>query len=237
VAQISDILVIGGGVAGLSAAAALAEHAKVMVLEAEEQVGFHSSGRSAALLHYALGNPPVRRLTLASREFFERPPQELGDVELSSTLPILTPARPDELPRLQELADDLSPFTGIEWLDEEGLRRECPLLRVGGDDAVRGFIDRTALKLDGHALLQAYLHLLRMNGGDVRTNSSSTGGRRWGVPLLAKAAVAAGADGIFLEFHPDPDRALCDGPSCLPLAEAGPLLATLKALHAAVRAA
>jgi len=57
VAQISDILIIGGGVAGLSAAAALAEHAKVMVLEAEEQVGFHSSGRSAALLHYALGNP------------------------------------------------------------------------------------------------------------------------------------------------------------------------------------
>lgn len=167
----ADILIIGGGVAGLSAAAALAEQAKVVVLEAEEQVGFHSSGRSAALLHYALGNPPVRRLTLASREFFERPPQELGAVELSSILPILTPARPDELPRLQELADDLSPFTGIEWLDEEGLRRECPLLRVGGGDAVQGFIDRTALKLDGHALLQAYLHLVRMNGGEVRTNS------------------------------------------------------------------
>lgn len=167
----ADILIIGGGVAGLSAAAALAEQAKVVVLEAEEQIGFHSSGRSAALLHYALGNPPVRRLTLASREFFERPPQELGAVELSSILPILTPARPDELPRLQELADDLSPFTGIEWLDEEGLRRECPLLRVGGGDAVQGFIDRTALKLDGHALLQAYLHLVRMNGGEVRTNS------------------------------------------------------------------
>jgi 2-dehydro-3-deoxyphosphooctonate aldolase (KDO 8-P synthase) len=80
-------------------------------------------------------------------------------------------------------------------------------------------------------------HAVQLPGGDVRTNSSSTGGRRWGVPLLAKAAVAAGADGIFLEFHPDPDRALCDGPSCLPLAEAGPLLATLKARHAAVRAA
>jgi len=166
-----DILVIGGGVAGLSAAAALAEHAKVIVLEAEEQVGFHSSGRSAALLHYALGNPPVRRLTQASREFFERPPQELGGVELSSTLPILTPARADELPGLQALADDLSPFTDIDWLDEAGLRRECPVLRIGDAGAVRGFIDRTALKLDGHALLQAYLHLLRMNGGEVRCSS------------------------------------------------------------------
>jgi 2-dehydro-3-deoxyphosphooctonate aldolase (KDO 8-P synthase) len=37
------------------------------------------------------------------------------------------------------------------------------------------------------------------------------------VPVIAKAAVAAGADGVFLEFHPDPDKALCDGPSCLPL--------------------
>jgi D-arginine dehydrogenase len=167
----ADILVIGGGVAGLSAAASLAEHAKVIVLEAEDQIGFHSSGRSAALLHYALGNPPIRRLTRASREFFERPPEELGDVELSSTLPILTPAWADELPGLQALADDLSPFTAIEWLDEEGLRSECPVLRIGDGGAIRGFIDRTALKLDGHALLQACLHLLRMNGGEVRTNS------------------------------------------------------------------
>jgi 2-dehydro-3-deoxyphosphooctonate aldolase (KDO 8-P synthase) len=80
-------------------------------------------------------------------------------------------------------------------------------------------------------------HAVQLPGADVRTNSSSTGGRRWGVPVLAKAAVAAGADGVFLEFHPDPDAALCDGPSCLPLDEAEPLLATLKAIHAAARPA
>jgi 2-dehydro-3-deoxyphosphooctonate aldolase (KDO 8-P synthase) len=49
--------------------------------------------------------------------------------------------------------------------------------------------------------------------------------------------VAAGADGVFLEFHPDPDRALCDGPSALPVTAAAGLLATLKAVHEAVRAA
>lgn len=80
-------------------------------------------------------------------------------------------------------------------------------------------------------------HAVQLPGADTRTNASSTGGRRYGVPILAKAAVAAGADGIFLEFHPDPDAALCDGPSCLPLAEAAPLLKTLQAIHAAVRAA
>ena len=54
---------------------------------------------------------------------------------------------------------------------------------------------------------------------------------------IAKAAIAAGADGVFLEFHPDPEKALCDGPSCLPLADAKALLSTLKALHGVVQAA
>jgi 2-dehydro-3-deoxyphosphooctonate aldolase (KDO 8-P synthase) len=49
--------------------------------------------------------------------------------------------------------------------------------------------------------------------------------------------VAAGADGVFLEFHPRPDEALCDGPSALPLEAAEDLLAQLKAVHAAVRGA
>jgi 2-dehydro-3-deoxyphosphooctonate aldolase (KDO 8-P synthase) len=79
-------------------------------------------------------------------------------------------------------------------------------------------------------------HAVQLPGADPRTNGGSTGGRREGVPIIAKAAVAAGADGIFLEFHPDPDKALCDGPSCLALDSAAGLLATLKALHQVVHA-
>ena len=67
--------------------------------------------------------------------------------------------------------------------------------------------------------------------------SVATGGRREGVPVIARAAVAAGADGVFLEFHPDPDNALCDGPSALPLTAAAGLLKQLKAVHRAVHAA
>jgi len=78
-------------------------------------------------------------------------------------------------------------------------------------------------------------HAVQLPGADPRSNSASTGGRRFGVPLLAKSAVAAGANGVFLEFHTDPDKALCDGPSCLPLAGAAQLLTTLKAVHAAVQ--
>jgi len=199
--------VIGGGVAGLSAAAALSLHAKVIVLEAEDQVGFHSSGRSAALLHYALGNPPVRRLTQASRTFFETPPEGFG--ELSSRLPILTPARADELEGLESLAGDLSPFTKIDWLDDQGLRRECPVLKIGSGAAVRGFIDRTALKLDGHALLQGYARIVRAAGGEIRGSariaSIARAGGNWRVetqrgeafeaPVLINAG-GAWADGV-----------------------------------------
>ncbi len=79
-------------------------------------------------------------------------------------------------------------------------------------------------------------HAVQLPGADPRTGGASTGGRRAGVPIIAKAAIAAGADAVFLEFHPDPDKALCDGPSCLPLDGAAALLKTLKGLHEAVRA-
>ena len=77
-------------------------------------------------------------------------------------------------------------------------------------------------------------HAVQLPGADPRTKGASTGGRRDGVPVLAKAAVAAGANGVFLEFHPEPDSALCDAPSCLPLSDARDLLSQLKILHEAM---
>ena len=79
-------------------------------------------------------------------------------------------------------------------------------------------------------------HAVQLPGADPRTAGASTGGRRDGVSIIAKSAIAAGADGVFLEFHTDPDKALCDGPSCLPISDAEGLLTTLKALHEVVTA-
>ena len=78
-------------------------------------------------------------------------------------------------------------------------------------------------------------HAVQLPGADPRTSGGSTGGRREGVAIIAKSAVAAGADGVFLEFHPEPDKALCDGPSCLPVTDAYRLLSCLKIIHEAVR--
>ena len=79
-------------------------------------------------------------------------------------------------------------------------------------------------------------HAVQLPGADPRTSGASTGGRRDGVSIIAKSAVAAGADGVFLEFHTDPDKALCDGPSCLPLDSAEELLSTLKEIYQVVNA-
>ena len=90
-------------------------------------------------------------------------------------------------------------------------------------------------KLDCPVTIDA-THAVQLPGADPRTGGASTGGRREGVPMIAKAAVAAGADGIFLEFHPDPDKAKCDGPSCLALDDAEALVKTLVKVKEAVAA-
>jgi D-arginine dehydrogenase len=177
-----DILVIGGGIAGLSAAAALSEHAKVAVLEAEEQIGFHSSGRSATMVHYALGGRLVRALTLASRRFFDDPPEHFREVPLGRRMAVLVHARDDEKAALDALDAEISLFAELERLDAKGVHELCPLLK---DDARHGIADRNGLRLDPHALLQGNLRRLRSNGGELhagaRANRVERSGAGWHV--------------------------------------------------------
>jgi len=74
-------------------------------------------------------------------------------------------------------------------------------------------------------------HSVQLPGG----KGTASGGQREFVPVLARAAVAAGVSGIFMETHPDPDKALSDGPNAWPLARMEPLLTTLVALDRAVK--
>ena len=76
-------------------------------------------------------------------------------------------------------------------------------------------------------------HSVQLPGGQ----GSSSGGQREFIPVLARAAVAAGVAGLFMETHPRPEEALSDGPNAWPLARMEPLLATLAALDRAVKAA
>lgn len=74
-------------------------------------------------------------------------------------------------------------------------------------------------------------HTVQLPGGQ----GNASGGMREMIPVLARAAVGAGVAGIFMETHPKPDEALCDGPNSLPLSEIGDLLETLVALDCLVK--
>ena len=75
-------------------------------------------------------------------------------------------------------------------------------------------------------------HSVQLPGGQ----GSSSGGQREYIPVLARAAIGAGVSGLFMETHPRPDEALCDGPNSWPLALAEALMEQLKELDLAVKA-
>ncbi|MDQ2068326.1 3-deoxy-8-phosphooctulonate synthase [Natronospira bacteriovora] len=75
-------------------------------------------------------------------------------------------------------------------------------------------------------------HSVQLPGGQ----GGSSGGQRQFIPVLARAAIGAGVSGLFMETHPKPDEALCDGPNSMPLDRVEELLVSLKALDDAVKA-
>ncbi|HKT31985.1 MAG TPA: 3-deoxy-8-phosphooctulonate synthase [Gammaproteobacteria bacterium] len=74
-------------------------------------------------------------------------------------------------------------------------------------------------------------HSVQLPGGQ----GGSSGGQREFIPVLARAAIGAGVAGLFMETHPDPDKALCDGPNSWPLKLMGELLETLKEIDATAK--
>ncbi|MEW5909116.1 MAG: 3-deoxy-8-phosphooctulonate synthase [Thermodesulfobacteriota bacterium] len=93
----------------------------------------------------------------------------------------------------------------------------------GYNNLVVDFRSIPILKSLGYPVIFDATHSVQLPGGD----GMSSGGEREFAPILAKAAVACGVDGIFVEVHPDPDRALCDGPNSLRLDALEHLLSVL----------
>ena len=88
----------------------------------------------------------------------------------------------------------------------------------------RGFL---IMRRTGYPIIFDATHSVQLPGG----SGTSSGGQRDFAPMLARAAVAAGVDGVFMEVHPDPERALCDGPNSLKLDTIHDLLTQLKSIH------
>ncbi len=162
-----DILVIGGGIAGASIAAHLAEHAKVHVLEMEDQPGYHSTGRSAALFSERYGNETIRALSRESRGFLFAPPDDFCSVPLVSPRHVLIIAQSQQRAIFNTFIERETPCTELEIVDPSEALRLCPALRL--EELLGGAVDRGTADIEVHELHQGYLRLLRRRGGGLTT--------------------------------------------------------------------
>lgn len=161
-----DIAIIGGGVAGLSAAAFLADRADVVVLERESQPAYHSSGRSAAMYIEGYENPVVADLTKASGSFFFDPPSGFSDAPLLHNIGGLSVAKPGEEDLLQRHIDHWqSKCPELVSVDRDYALDLSPILRP--DQVVGGAWDPSWQTIDVHGLILGYQRLLRDNGGTL----------------------------------------------------------------------
>lgn len=158
----TDIAIIGGGIAGAGLAAELAGHASVVLIEAEETPGYHSTGRSAAFWHETLGGPLVRPLTRASFE-----PLHTGG--------FLTPrvamevAESGDVMKLDALETQFAE-TGVRMsrVDAHGVRRRVPRAT---DVLVAGLVEEDGADIDVAGVHASYLARFRRGGGQLLTSS------------------------------------------------------------------
>lgn len=167
-----DIAIIGGGMVGAAAAANLAPHARVLVLERESQPGYHATGRSAALFSEIYGNASIRALTRASREFLYTPPPGFTDASLVSPRGALYIANAEQLDALDAFASLPDVAAGTRRIGAIEARALSPSLRA--DYVAAAVYEPDAQDLDVHALHQGYLRLLRERGGRLVNNAGVT---------------------------------------------------------------
>ncbi|GAA0590323.1 FAD-binding oxidoreductase [Caenispirillum bisanense] len=169
--RLFDFVIIGGGIAGASAAYFLARDGRrVAVLEREAQPGYHSTGRSAALFTENYGPRAIRALSIASRPFFENPPEGLTEAPVLTDRGVLFFAPEGQEAALARAAEEGraagAPLTEIT--PEEA----CALLPLLRRDQVKAAMLETGAKdMDVHALHQGFLRLLKRHGGEIVTRA------------------------------------------------------------------
>jgi D-arginine dehydrogenase len=216
----ADVVVIGGGMAGSSLGASLAAAGRsVVILEAESHVGFHATGRSAAVFSQTYGGPVVRALSAASRSFFHEPPAGFTDQPLISRRGQLHVADAEGMEKLETLARQTDIAAVTRRLSRGEALGLAPVLRP--EAALQALFEPDARDIDVDALQQAYLRRFRATGGrlvlDARVIGLQRHGGGWGVQtprgelhaeVVVNAAgawageIAAMADAAALDLQP-----------------------------------
>jgi D-arginine dehydrogenase len=160
--MVFDVVVIGAGMAGASIAAFLSERCRVALIEAEEQPGYHTTGRSAALWTANYGPPDVRLLTRLSREFFETPPNGFATIPLLRQRRVLFLATAAQQP---ELDQTLAEGVGLRRITVAEATAMLPALRDGYTFAAA--VEDDAFDMDVNAIHQGFLKQLRLEEGEL----------------------------------------------------------------------
>lgn len=155
--------------AGASVAWQLAPDASVAVVEMEDQPGYHTTGRSAAIYTETYGPPTMRLLTSLSREFLENPPGGFCDRPLLSRRGILTFTTEAREEKLDKLLAAFHSVSGIRKVDRAEIKALVPLLR--DEAAFAGMLEENARDIDVHALHRGFLRGLRRHGGTLHTGA------------------------------------------------------------------
>lgn len=157
-----DVAVIGAGIVGGSVAAGLSATHKVVLIEAEAQAGYHTTGRSAAIWVLSYGPADVRVLTGLSRPFFKAPPAEIGTDHLAVERPVLFLAPEGEYAELDRL---LGLKIGVEEISVAQAKALCPALVEAS--VARAGLEMGAFDMDVAALHHYYLRQMRAQGGQI----------------------------------------------------------------------
>jgi D-arginine dehydrogenase len=164
--QSTDILIIGAGMAGASAAYFLAPHGRVTLLEREAQPGYHATGRSAAMYSETYGNATVRAITTASKPFYCDPPKGFSDYPLITPRGSLIVGAVADEAHLRAVWQDMQTLVpNVQWWMQDHILQRVPVLRP--EAAHCGVFEPDAMDMDVHAIHQGFLRGAKAAGAQL----------------------------------------------------------------------
>ncbi|USG61100.1 FAD-binding oxidoreductase [Sneathiella marina] len=168
-----DFVIVGAGMAGASCAYFLSAMGSVLILEMEDQPGYHTTGRSAALFAPSYGNAQIRALSVGGQPFLDNPPDNFSETPLLTPRGALFIGRENQIGALDKLYDDISPRqVTVSRLCAAEVCELVPVIRP--DYVAGGILDNGSQDMDVNALHQGFLRGARAKGAKLVSDAAVT---------------------------------------------------------------